>query len=254
MAHQPKPPNLPRASPITESARQAVLDAAAILQVRRSEIAAQLASGPIPEAEVVAVGESINHWMLKSISDWHELLSVRPSATVGQLRISVPNNRYLVEHGLEMVSLFDYLGIEPGGRTLLANETLGTYLFGVAPVQMKIGDRRFVLLTGPDVDGQPSVMRVTARHCMDAAWRYWGAAVASAIPVAPTKGRGALTPRQDQVIGLLAADLGDEAIADALGVSVRTVRSEIAAILDSLGVRSRFAAAARLQLGSDELD
>jgi len=235
---------------------QAVLDAAAALQVRRSEAAAQAARGELTGGEVVAVGiGTIQEWLREELSTAQENLSVRPTGSLTQLRASLPYNRAAIEAGVRMVSVFDYFGLDADARLLLANEPTGDYLFGRAPVQMKIIDRRYVLLDGPSVDGSASLMAIEASACMDAAWRYWDAIVASAIPVedAGISDLGALTKRQRQVVALLASDLGDEAIAASLGVSVRTVRTEIAAILAALGVKSRFAAAtrlARLEVGS----
>ena len=174
---------------------------------------------------------------------------MRPTGSVTQLRASLPLNRAF-ESGARMVSVFDYFGLDTDARLLLANEPIGDYLFGRAPVQMKIIDRRFVLLDGPTFDGSSSLMAIHSSACMDAAWRYWDAIVASAIPVedAGISDLGVLTQRQRQVVALMASDLGDEAIAASLGVSVRTVRSEVAAILAALGVKSRFAAGVRVQL------
>ncbi|KQW47843.1 hypothetical protein ASC77_15585 [Nocardioides sp. Root1257] len=234
---------------MSPDAIQAVLDAAANLQVRRSEAAAQAARGELVGGEVVAVGfATIQDWLFTTGKTWQENLSVRPTGSLTQLRASLPTNRALLEAGLRMVSVFDYYGLDAGARLLLANEPIGDYLFGRAPVQMKIIDRRFVLLEGPSIDGSVSLMAMHSAPYMDAAWRYWDAIVASAIPVedAGISDLDALTKRQRQVIALLASDLGDDAIAASLGVSVRTVRSEIAAILAALGVKSRFAAAMRL--------
>lgn len=239
--------------PISERMRQPVLDAAAVLQVRRSEIVRRLAAGACSGVEIVAVGHlAANQWLLDHGADWAELLSVRPSATAAQLRISVPLNRHFIAHGVQMISLFDYDGLDAGGRLLLANESVGQYLFGVGPIQMKILDREFVLLNGPEVGGEMSLMKVTARTCLDAAWRYWEAAVGSSVPVVAGGELAALTPRQRQIVALLATDLGDEAVATALGVSVRTVRSDIAVVLEKLGVRSRFAAGNRLRIWDEE--
>ena len=241
---------------IPEADRQAVLDAAAVLQVRRSETAALVAQRELPDAEIVVRGyERVNPWLLEAASGWRELLSVRPAGTTAQLRGSLPNNRALVKRGLRMVSIFDVDGLEPEARVLLANEPAGTYLLSVAPVQMKIVDRRFVLLQGPEIDGEPSVMAVSSGRCMDAAWRYWEAAIKTSFPAGDRMNTlGDLTPRQRQVVALMSAGLGDEAIADSLGVSVRTVRSEVAVLLDALGVRTRFAAGIRLQLWSGLAD
>lgn len=236
-------------SSITPAARQAVLDAAAVLQMRRSEIAAAAVRGDLRDTEIVAVGmKGINQWLQRGNEKWHEVLSVRASATTTQLRASLPTNREWYEQGISMVSVFDYYGTSREARMLLANETIGDYLFGCAPVQMKIIDRRAVLLQGPEVDGFDSIMSVSAPACMSAAWRYWEAVLASCVPADAPTGRplDAFSKRQRQIIALLASDLGDEAIAASLDVSVRTVRADVAAILSALGVRSRFAAAMRI--------
>lgn len=239
---------------VPEATRQAVLDAAAVLQVRRSEIAPLAVDGDAPDVRIFARGDAVNPFMRDSAFGWRELLSVRPASTAAQMRASLPNNRALLRQGLKMVSVFDALGLEPDARALLANEPTGTYLVSVAPVQMKIVDRRFVLLQGPVIDGEPTVMAVSSTRCLDAAWRYWEATMSVSSPI--SKGDdtlGELTPRQRQVVALLATGAGDEAIAASLGVSVRTVRSDVASVLDALGVKTRFAAGVRLQslLGPD---
>jgi DNA-binding CsgD family transcriptional regulator/DNA-binding transcriptional ArsR family regulator len=237
-------------SPIPEERRQAALDAAAVLQVRRSEIASMLARGEECGAEIVARGRrGTNDWLREDSRHWRELLSVRPAATVPHLRVSLPQNRQRVCDGLQMVSLFDYDGCDPEGRLLVTSERQGTYLFGVGPVQMKVVDRRYVLLQGPFADHESTVMAVTAPDCLAAAWRYWHAAVAASFPVEEgvPGGLSRLTGRQRQVVALLAVDTRDEAIAETLGVSVRTVRSDVAELMEALGVRSRFAAGVRVK-------
>jgi DNA-binding CsgD family transcriptional regulator len=241
------------ASRISPEVAQAVLDAAAMLQVRRSEAAALAASGMLSDGEVVAVGlEDAQQWLHSGGRSWSENLSVRPTSTAAQLRASLPANRAFVASGVRMVSVFDYYGLDTDARLLLANEPIGDYLFGKAPVQMKLIDRSFVILEGPVVDGAMSLMTIHSGACLEAAWRYWDAVVASAIPVedAGISDLGLLTARQRQVVALMTSDLGDDAIAASLGVSVRTVRSEVAAILAALGVKSRFAAGVRVQMWS----
>jgi len=241
---------------ISEVARQAVLDAAAVLQVRRSEVAAMAARGKAQD--VVIIGRSageVNGWMKASSPEWRELLSVRPAATSTQLRVTLPHNRTLVADGLRMVSIFDADGLELDARLLLASEPAGQYRFSVAPVQMKIVDRRYVLLQGPVIDGVASVMAVSSGPCLEAAWRYWHASLGSSFPALEGVGTlSDLTPRQRQVVALMATGIGDEAIAASLEVSVRTVRSDVAALLDLLGVKTRFAAGIRLQLWSGAWD
>ncbi len=236
---------------LDHEAVQAVLDAAAVLQVRRSEAAALAARGELTDGDVVAVGISaVQDWLHTFGESWRENLSVRPAATIAQLRAGLPYNRAFVESGARMVSVFDYYGLDTDARLLLANEPVGDYLFGRAPVQMKIIDRSFVLLEGPIQGGSVSLMSVRSGGCLEAAWRYWDAVVASTVPVedAGISDLGLLTRRQNQIVALMASDLGDEAIGASLGVSVRTVRTEVAAILAALGVKSRFAAGVRVQM------
>lgn len=237
-------------SRIREAHRQAALDAAAALQVRRSEIAAALTRGKRRGAEVVArTSAGINDWMREDCRTWRELVSVRPAATVAHLRLSLPQNRQRVSDGLQMTSLFGHDGCDPAARLLLASEEPGSYRFGVGPVQMKIVDRRYVLLQGPFIGEDPTLMAVRAPDCLAAAWQYWHAAIASSFPAeeeVPGK-LSQLSPRQRQVVILLAEDTRDAAIAEALGVSVRTVRSDVAELMESLGVRSRFAAGVRVR-------
>jgi DNA-binding CsgD family transcriptional regulator len=240
---------------LNSEAVQTVLDAAAMLQVRRSEAAVLAARGELPGGEIIAVGiAAAQDWLVTHSESWRELLSVRESASTTQLRASLPYNRARLAAGLQMVSVFDYYGLDTDARLLLANEPTGDYLFGRAPLQMKIVDRSFVLLDGPTVDGTMSVMTVRSGPCLEAAWRYWDAVVASAVPVedAGISDLDLLTGRQRQVVALMASDLGDDAIAASLGVSVRTVRSDVAAILAALGVKSRFAAGVRVQMWSQD--
>lgn len=240
--------------PTPEIVKQPVLDAAAVLQLLRSELVAELTRGDPSAGTVLAVGAAMNPYLQRHAPGWRELLSVRTSTVSEQLRISLPVNRRLLEADLHMVSVFDYEGADPQSRLLLSNEELGDYRFGFAPVQMKIVDRRQILLQGPEVNGEPSVMAVTSGPCVEAAWRYWDAVLATSIAAAEVRPRPThLTARQQQVVALLADDLGDEAIAATIGVSVRTVRTDIAAVLDTLGVKSRFAAGLRLRLESSTL-
>ena len=51
-----------------------------------------------------------------------------------------------------------------------------------------------------------------------------------------------MTPRETEILRLLAAGMTDPAIAEALFISVRTVENHVAHILAKLGVRTRDAA------------
>jgi DNA-binding CsgD family transcriptional regulator len=236
---------------ISPASRQATADAAAVLQLQRRELAARVAREPVPGVELRTGGlVRINRWMSEASRTWTELLSIRPSATSTHMRVSLPQNRRLLRDGLKMVSLLDNDGVRPDARVLISNEPVGDYRFGVGPVQVKIIDHRVLLLDGPVIDDEESIMAVTSGPCLEAAWRYWELALESSFPARGSVPSPAdLTPRQHQVVALLANDLNDETIAEALGVSVRTIRSDVAAILKALGVRSRFAAGMRINAG-----
>jgi non-specific serine/threonine protein kinase len=69
------------------------------------------------------------------------------------------------------------------------------------------------------------------------------AGLADRVPAEPTT-TAPLTPREQEILGLLAGGQTDPAIAAALFVSVRTVEHHVAHILAKLGVRTRTAAVA----------
>lgn len=70
--------------------------------------------------------------------------------------------------------------------------------------------------------------------------QVWG----TAAPLLPGA-REVLTDRERDLLRLLAAGVTDEAAAEELGISVRTVRRLMAGLMDRLGARSRFMAGAK---------
>lgn len=99
-----------------------------------------------------------------------------------------------------------------------------------------------VALTETGVDGSLLVsspqLLAALRDWFELLWRD-----EATTPVHGTADTG-LSAAQRQVLRLLVSGLGDEAIARASDMSVRTVRRHITAILELLGVNSRFAAGA----------
>ena len=65
------------------------------------------------------------------------------------------------------------------------------------------------------------------------------------LPAAPSDARAEpLTPRELEILTMMAEGLGNRAIARSLGISVHTVKFHVAAVLDKLGARSRAEAVA----------
>lgn len=74
-------------------------------------------------------------------------------------------------------------------------------------------------------------------------WRHWLAAVRAFLPTAARPAEqaafGGLSPRQRQVLELLACGRDNSQIAAVLGLSEKTVRNQVSAIFDKLGVDNR---------------
>lgn len=221
---------------------QRVLTAVAGLQTQRNRLAHAVGRESLPHTRITATGAlEINRWLFEEAPRWKDMLSVRPWGRVEELRVTLPRNRRFVADGNRMVSVFDYQGTTPQARLLLSAEKSGRYLFAYAPLQIKIADNRRVVLDGPVVDGEPSIMLTSEPTILAAAHAYWRAVLDSSFPCSEAPERVAhLTDRQRQVMAFLSTDISDEQIAAAIGVSVRTVRADIARVMALLGVRSRF--------------
>lgn len=229
-----------------------MLDAAAELQLGRSAFARTLvADDSFPHVRVLARDPGLNDQMIEQSARWQHLLSIRQSTTARDLRASLPNNRSCLAAGLNMTSLFDWDGTTPAARALVQREQSGVYYFVWAPLNLKVIDMAEVILQGPDEDGHSTVMAVRTPAMLRAAMTYWKAVLATAVPAwNRSDGRdGQFTARQRRILELLSNDMTDQSIADLLGVSLRTVRYDVAGILETLGVTSRFAAGLHLGMG-----
>lgn len=227
--------------------RASVLDAGMALWAARGQLCHSIEDGTARDCVVGAVGDEVNPWLQSESWGWRHLLSVRPTATAAQLRLSLPHNRDMVLRGLEMVSVFDYERLDDESRQLIIDEPVGDYLFGLTETQMKVVDHEVVLLDGPTVGDDYSVMVVRSPRVLELAMRYWNAVMSSAVACGQERAADPqLSDRQHRIVGLMQAGMTDEAMARSLEVSVRTVRSDIAQILEALQVRSRFSAGFRL--------
>lgn len=192
--------------------------------------------------------QGINLALVRAAQSWRTLESIRVSGTVEQLLVSLPNNAHFMKAGLRMTSIWHRSGLDPEARLMLSGEDPSAYFFGYALVPMKIVDRTSVLLDGPIVRGRATVIDVRDSTCLAAAREYWEAVVSTIYPCdAETASVVELSARQRRVVALMLTGPSDDEIARRLGVSVRTVRSEIAAVLSILDAPNRFVAGVRLR-------
>jgi DNA-binding CsgD family transcriptional regulator len=166
------------------------------------------------------------------------------------------NNRRLVRDGVRMVSLYDTRNLSQAVLEFIAAADL-PYHCCYGPVQMKILDGTRVLLDGPLHGDSPTVLSTEDTTVLAAARVYVRQVRATAmlaadylerqrqsLPAQPDAGE-LLTERQRLVAELLDGGATDAEVAASLSLSVRTVRSEVARILEVLDARSRFGAGRR---------
>ncbi|GAA1867940.1 helix-turn-helix transcriptional regulator [Myceligenerans crystallogenes] len=231
------------------AARVRVHDAMARMQAERIRVCRAMESGQQVSARVLGRGsQEINRNMAAEALNWRDLESIRSSGTIEQLAVSLPNNAVLVEAGLRMTSVWHYHGLDPDVRLALTAEDPASYFFGYAPVQMKIAGGDEVLLDGPIIRGEHTVIAVRDAACVRAARGYWDAVRATIYPCAEEDlPFDELTERQRRVVALMLTCSSDEQIARRLGTSVRTVRTEVATVLALLDAPTRFVAGVRLR-------
>lgn len=248
MDQRPPAPSTP-STPVPLELREEILDLSAAVQLRRREVADRLAAGRPVDAEIYGRGiAEINARLAEGSRRWREYRSLRPRITTAELRYTLPLSNSAVATGHHMISIFDRNGVSAAGVALLTAQDPTVFRLSVVPIQLKLVERDSVLLQGPFVGDELTVMLVRDRVCVAAAWRYWNAVEAASYPPRQDlPGIDGLTERQWAIMGMLGDEVSDESIASALGVSVRTVRYDIARVFDRLGVRTRFAAGQRLR-------
>jgi len=95
-------------------------------------------------------------------------------------------------------------------------------------------------------DGRAEAARTESHHARALLTRLGVSGAGDQVAAAGVAGAGPtpLTPRELEVLGLIAAGLADKEVADRLGLSPHTVHRHVSNILTKLDVPSRAAAAA----------
>jgi hypothetical protein len=156
--------------------RQVVLDASLRLQVIRARYCDEWLAGR-GEAEVHFFGSNVTtlrDWMQDKLSRCEELTAV--TTMRGQtLEGFVPAHRYnqqLVRRGVRMTSYFDPSDSVDQVREFIIAADDMPYYFACGVLQVKALDGNRVIIEGPRVDGQRSVMLVRGEEVVNATRRY----------------------------------------------------------------------------------
>lgn len=233
--------------------RRRVEELAVELQVARRRL---FAAGA-PRTELLAGKDERQERISVLCEDAREVISVQQRIYPLDVMLKwAPRDQRVVASGVRFETFWDTRNL-----SLPMLEWLSTYdgpqycCYG--PVQLKIFDGERVLIDGPIVDGIETVLHTWDAGVVATAQLYVRAVRATAVLCAdfldrqrlanhePGDQGALLTERQRRVAALLDAGATDDEVAREVRVSVRTVRSEVAAILQLLGARNRFGAGRR---------
>jgi DNA-binding CsgD family transcriptional regulator len=231
--------------------RQEVLDASLRLQVVRARFCDDLLARRPCDAEVLVVSDrsALRDWLEGHCGRAEELTAVTWTRHQ-DLEAFVPSHRYnreLVEAGLRMTSFFDISDGSPTVTDFIVSADDMPYHISFGPIQLKLLDCERVIVEGPLLNGRRSLMMIHGTEAVNAAKQYLRAVRCSAVRAVDLRERypAGLTPRQHVIAALLGDGCTDEEIADRLTLSVRTVRYEVARLMEALEVKTRFAAGVR---------
>jgi DNA-binding NarL/FixJ family response regulator len=113
------------------------------------------------------------------------------------------------------------------------------------PHETIIIDRRVMLLAGPGAPGDRDFTVTTSPTLIEGVYALYDAAWATAVPLADRLEPPTIDPEARAVLEALGTGLTDEAAARRLGLSLRTYRRRVAALLRTLESDSRFQAGLR---------
>jgi len=227
--------------------RQDVHDAALRLQLVRARLCDEWAARGQCDAEVLVFADpaDLKSWLRDLCAGAGELAAVTSlrQQTVEGFMPAHRVNEGLVARGVMMTSLFDPSVSSPAMLNLLIAARSMPYYFAYGPYQIKVVDRSRVVVEGPRVATGHALMVMSGTEAVAAANQYIRAVRSTAVRAGELRsGPVELSPRQHVIASLLRDGCTDEDVAGQLGVSVRTVRYDVARLLDALGVRTRFAA------------
>ena len=196
------------------------------------------------DGEVVVGGDvptTLVGWIEESADD---LLFLRPDQwrMPSESVMAVAVSQAILE-GREARAVYPARALREAPTVLIGRASIGEQIRVVPEVPTRlavIGNRAMV----PEPPGLSSERRILVRQpaVVDMFRAYFEALWDRAVAV-PALERGGATPDLDELLlAQLAEGAKDEQIARILGISLRTVRRRVAAMMDELGVDSRFQA------------
>ncbi len=250
-----------RSGKLLDPNRQAMLDAALPLLVQRRravDLLDRRGRSASPELQVLAIGEENFGAALETpLATCRDVVSVNSGACRDALAEARERNRRLASGGTRLRGWYDLDRSDPEASGLLLSQPwLGDNHWAFVPMQAKILDNRAVVLEGPRIEGRRSLLLTVHHRAVAAALAYWHAVREQAVPLelaAADDPLARLSRRQGETARMLADGLTDQEIARRLGVSVRTVRYDVSALMRLLQARSRFGIGLALgRLGFDD--
>jgi DNA-binding CsgD family transcriptional regulator len=209
-------------------------------------------AGPSPLVEVSTGRREVLSWSKELINsahrDWMTLETFATDMPVTDDYIVAPAPA--MKRSVRVRSIYDRAFTQsPVGariiKSLLADGQEARVLAEL-PMKMQLADENCVLLPLTPT-GTGGAMLVHAQPVVSALRQYFELLWERAVPYECHTAAPGLTERQREILSLLAQGLTDEAIANQLGCSAKTVGREATLIATRLGAASRFAAGAAAQ-------
>lgn len=178
-----------------------------------------------------------------------EALSMHTAVSTEGLKMSRALDFGMLARGVVGRTLVDAATLEDSEHVAYLEELSGAgeqiRVIRVLPARALIIDRELAIVPVDAADVKRAALVVRAHTIVDCMVALFEQLWAVASPLFnPSDARGRPEGRPAQVLELLAMGRKDESIARSLGVGVRTVRRDIAALMASLGERTRPAAVA----------
>ncbi|QTD99718.1 helix-turn-helix transcriptional regulator [Streptomyces cyanogenus] len=175
-----------------------------------------------------------------------EILSTHPGPVPpdAELAAELKRTRHARARDVVVRSVYGecYFKSPNGAKHLRSLTGLGVQvrLLGSVPLRLIVSDG-LTMFSGPEDDGlavlRPELITRAARRVLE----YWWV-TATPLDDLVDRLRESPTPQEQAILRLMSAGVRDEVIAREIGVSIRTLRRTLAAVMDKLGAENRFQA------------